>query len=92
MKKYNWSAWWDGLRSKAMKAGAEAFTTQVGAWMATNSAATLPIEALHGIALSWKAALVALFVQFAVRVFYAAALYVQNKPDPDIETETETKL
>jgi hypothetical protein len=66
-----------------MKAGAEAVTTQLGAWMATNAASTIPVEWMHNVGLSYKTALVALVVQFTVRVVYAAALYVQTKPDPD---------
>ena len=82
----DWRGWWDGMRSKAMKAGAEAITTQLGAWFTTNAVATLPVDALHGVGLNYKTALVALVVQFMVRVIYAAALYVQQKPDPDVVT------
>ena len=89
VKKYNdWRGWWEGLRSKAMKAGAEAVTTQLGAWFTTNAVATLPVEALHGVGLNYKTAIVALVIQFTVRVVYAAALYVQTRPDPDVITET----
>ena len=88
-KKYDWSDWLDGMRSKAMKAGAEAITTQLGAWFTTNAVATLPIEALHGVGLNYKTAIVALVVQFTVRVVYAAALYVQQQPDPVVEVNQE---
>jgi len=84
-KNYDWTDWLDGMRSKAMKAGAEAITTQLGAWFTTNAVATLPIEALHGVGLNYKTAIVALVVQFVVRVVYAAALYVQQQPDPIVE-------
>ena len=65
----DWRGWWDGMRSKAMKAGAEAITTQLGAWFTTNAVATLPVDALHGVGLNYK-----------------TALYVQQKPDPDVVT------
>jgi hypothetical protein len=84
-KIYDWSSWWDGMRSKAMKAGAEAITTQLGAWFTTNAVATLPVESLHNVGLNYKTAFVALVVQFVVRVVYAAALYVQQQPDPVLE-------
>jgi hypothetical protein len=89
VKNYDWTDWLDGMRSKAMKAGAEAVTTQLGAWFTTNAVATLPIEALHGVGLNYKTAIVALIVQFVVRVVYAAALYVQQQPDPTIEPEAK---
>jgi hypothetical protein len=88
-KFYDWKGWFEGMRSKAMKAGAEAITTQLGAWFTTNAVATLPIDALHNVGLNYKTAIVALVVQFAVRVVYAAALYVQQQPDPEVITETK---
>jgi hypothetical protein len=89
---YDWSGWFEGMRSKSMKAGAEAVTTQLGAWFTTNAVATLPIESLHGVGLNYKTAIVALVVQFTVRVVYAAALYVQQQPDPTIITESGSSL
>ena len=85
---YDWRGWLEGMRSKAMKAGAEAITTQLGAWFTTNAVATLPIQALHDVGLNYKTAIAALVVQFTVRVVYAAALYVQQQPDPTLITET----
>jgi hypothetical protein len=92
MKQYDWTDWLDGMRSKAMKAGAEAITTQLGAWFMSNGLEHgIQADCLKGIGLSWKTAIVLLIAQFAVRVVYAAALYVQQNPDPTVETPQPPK-
>lgn len=88
----DWRGWWDGLRSKAMKAGAEAIVTNVSGLFLTNGvAATIP--ALHPVGMSWETAVATTLVQFIVRIVVAAATYIQNKPDPDIvEEELKTEF
>lgn len=91
IRKYkDWRGWWDGLRSKAMKAGGESIATNLTALLATNGVANLGIESLKDVAMGWKTALATLFIQFALRTGVAAAQYVAAKPDPDVLTE-ETK-
>ena len=83
-KKYaDWRGWWDGMRSKAMKAGAESLTTSIGALITTNAAANMQIPGCEGIGMGWKTALATMVVQFSLRVGFAAAQYVANKHDPD---------
>lgn len=83
----DWSGWWDGLRSKSMRAGAEAITTNLGGLLTTNGlAATVP--GLSDIGMSWKTAIATTLIQFSVRIVLAAAKYVQDKPDPDVIEET----
>ena len=83
-----WQGWWDGLRSKAMKAGAESITTNLGALMGTNAIANMGIDALKDMGMNWKTFLFTMVLQFAIRVLFAGAQYVANKPDPDVITET----
>lgn len=85
----DWSGWWDGLRSKAMRAGAESVVTNLTALTTTNAIAGMGIDALKDIGMNWKTFLITMALQFLVRVGLSAALYVQNKPDPDIITVTE---
>ena len=87
IKYKDWSGWWDGLRSKAMKAGAESLATNVTALLATNGVANLGIEGLKDVAMGWKTALATMVIQFSLRTIAAAAQYVAAKPDPDVETE-----
>lgn len=89
IKKYrDWKGWWDGMRSKAFKAGAESLTTNIGALIGTNGVASMGIPGLSDLGMNWKTAIFTCLLQFALRVGYSAALYVQNKPDPDMITET----
>lgn len=89
IKKYrDWKGWWDGMRSKAFKAGAESLTTSIGALIGTNGVASMGIPGLSDLGMNLKQALFACLLQFTLRVGFAAALYVQNKPDPDMITET----
>lgn len=88
-KKYHdWRGWWDGLRSKAMQAGAESLVTNLGALFITNGMANMQIPGMTGAAMSWKTAVITTASQFGVRVIFAAAKYVAGKPDPDVITET----
>ena len=87
----DWSGWWDGLRSKAMRAGAEALGTSITAMLGTNGVASMNIPGLDGIAMSWKTAVATTLIQFTLRTILAAVVYIQSKPDPDIiEEKTET--
>lgn len=79
----DWRGWLDGLRSKAMRAGAEAVVTNLTSMIGSNGVASM-IPALHDYALGWHTALLTTGVQFGVRTALAAATYVMNKPDPDI--------
>ena len=88
IKKQDWNDWWDGMRSKAMKAGAESLTTNVGALLSTNGLANMKIPGLQDIGMGWKTAIATCLIQFTLRVVFAAAQYVANKPDPDVITET----
>lgn len=88
IKKADWRDWWDGMRSKAMKAGAESLTTNIGALFTTNGLANMQIPGLSDIGMSWKTAIATCLIQFTLRVVYAAAQYVSQKPDPDVITET----
>lgn len=80
----NWSSWWDGLRTKALQAGAESIVTNVTAMIGSNGVASM-VPALHDYALSWHTALITTGTQFILRTVLAAAKYVQEKPDADIE-------
>lgn len=86
----DWKGWFDGLRSVAMKAGAEAVFTNLSGLIATNGvAATIP--ALDGLRLHWQTAILTTVVQFGIRTGVAAAKYVMDKPDPDlVEVEIPT--
>lgn len=89
----DWRSWLDGLRSKAMKAGAESIVTNLGAMLATNGVANMGIEALKDAGMNWKTALFTMGIQFALRTGFAAAQYVAAKPDPDeIMQEVETEI
>lgn len=82
----DWRSWWDGLRTKALKAGAESIATNVTAMLGSNGVASM-VPALHDYALSWKTALVTTGSQFVLRTVLAASQYVAEKPDADIVTE-----
>lgn len=75
-KYLDWRAWWLGLYSNSITAGATAITT----WFSTNGVegALGSIPALHnavaGVGMGWKTAL----AQFAVHVVYAAAKYISD--------------
>ena len=84
----DWRGWWDGMRSKAFKAGAESITTSLGALVTTNAAVGLKVPGLSDIGMGWKTAIATMLIQFTLRVVFAAAQYVANKPDPDVITET----
>lgn len=89
----DWKGWWEGLRSKAFKAGAESLVTNIGALLGTNGVANLGIPGLADLGMNWKQALFTCIIQFVLRVLYAASQYVANKPDPDTVTEEyETSL
>ena len=91
--KKSWAHWWEGMRLKMFKAGAESVATSLSVFMGTNSVASLKIEALSDIGMSWKTALAAICTQFIIRVVYAGATYVAENPDaPEIETEVETVI
>lgn len=88
IKKYrDWKGWLDGMRSKAFKAGAESLVTNLSALVGTNGVASMGIPGLNDLGMNWKQALFTCLLQFVLRVGFAAALYVQNKPDPDMITE-----
>lgn len=90
IKRYtDWGGWWDGMRSKAMKAGAESITTNLGALISTNAVANMGIDALKDMGMNWKTFLFTMLIQFLVRVIFAAAQYIASKPDPDVVTQTE---
>jgi hypothetical protein len=86
----DWRGWWDGLRSKAMKAGGESLSTGIGALLTTNGLAGMKVPGCEDIGMGWKTALISMFVQFALRVALAAAQYVAAKPDPDTITVDTT--
>lgn len=88
-KHLDWSNWWQGLRSKAMKAGAESITTNIGAMLSTNGVASMGIPHLDDIGMNWKTAVATTVIQFSLRVMFAAAQYVANKPDPDMVEGSE---
>jgi hypothetical protein len=85
----DWSSWWDGLRSKAMQAGAESVAMNLTAMLGSNGVASM-IPALHDYALSWKTALVTTASQFVLRTILAASKYVAEKPDADVVVEETT--
>lgn len=91
IKKYrDWRDWFDGLRSKAMQAGAESLVTNIGAMIGSNGVASM-IPSMNGFVLTWKAAVVTTASQFFIRTVFAAAKYIAAKPDPDvIEENIET--
>ena len=85
LKKYqDWRGWWEGLRSKMMKAGAEALATNITAMLGTNGVASMGIPGLGDIAMGWKTAVATTLIQFTLRTVLAAVLYIQTKPDPDL--------
>lgn len=87
----DWRGWLDGLRSKAVKAGAESLATNLTAMLSTNGVANMHIPGLEGIGMTWKTAVATMLIQFTLRTMAAAAIYVQEKPDPDvIEEKTDT--
>lgn len=75
----DWRGWFDGLRSKAMEAGATSVATLLG----TNGVAALHIPGLNDIGLHWKTAV----AQFGAHVLLAAANYIRTKPDPNVIEE-----
>ncbi len=81
-------SWRDGLRSCVARAAATAVVTQLTAMGGTSVAATIP--GLQGIALQWKQAGVLLLIQFIYHSLFAAASYIQNNPDPQTITTTDT--
>lgn len=83
----DWRGWLEGMRSKAFKAGAESLTTNIGALFTTNGLANMKVPGLEGIGMGWKTAIATCLIQFSLRVIFAAAQYVANKPDPDVITE-----
>lgn len=90
----DWRGWLDGLRSVAMKTGAEAIVTNLTGWIGSNGVANIGIDFLKDTAMSWKTALMLLGVQFTLRTGLAVFTYIQNKPDPEIisyDTATITK-
>lgn len=84
----DWSGWLAGLRSKALKAGAESIVTNITAMLGTNGVAAMGIPHLTDIGMSWKTAVATMLIQFTLRTVLAAAMYVEAKPDPDVITET----
>lgn len=82
----DWQGWLDGLRSRAMKAGAEAISTNLGGLVLTNGVASI-VPVLEPIAMSWQTAIATTLIQFALRVVIAASDYVAEKPDPDFVSE-----
>lgn len=88
----DWSGWWDGMRAKALKAGAEAIGTSATALLGTNGVASMQIPGLTDIGMGWKTALATMFIQFSLRVVAAGAAYVQAQPEPELITEvTDTQ-
>lgn len=86
--KKDWATWLDGMRSKVFKAGAEALSTQLTAFLGSNGVASLGVGWLKDVGLNWKQALALLAIQFTIRVLLAAAIYVEQKPDPEMITVT----
>lgn len=87
IKKYkDWRGWFDGLRSVALKAGAESLVVNLSAVVGSNGVAAM-VPHLNDFVLTWKAALFTATFQFVMRALLAAAQYVANKPDPDVKTE-----
>jgi hypothetical protein len=85
LRKYqDWAGWWYGMRTKMMQAGAEALVTNITALLGTNGVASMQIPGLTDIGLGWKTALATFVIQFLLRILLAAAIYIQNKPDPDV--------
>ena len=84
----DWKSWRDGLRSCVARAAATAVVTQLTAMGGTSVAATIP--GLQGIALQWKQAGVLLLIQFVYHSIFAAASYIQQNPDPQTITTTDT--
>src|SRR6185503_10153004 len=80
----NWGDWWDGLRTKALQAGAESLATNIATMLGSNGVASM-IPAMHDYVLTWHVALITTGTQFILRTVLAAAKYVQEKPDADIE-------
>lgn len=46
------------------------------------------IPGLADIGMGWKTAIATTLIQFTLRVVAAASMYVRDKPDPDVITET----
>jgi len=84
----DWHGWFDGMRSKAMKAGAESITTSIGALLTTNGLAGMKVPGCADLGMGWKTAIATMLIQFSLRVIFAAAQYVAGKPDPDVIPET----
>lgn len=76
------------MRSKALKAGAEAIGTSVTALLGTNGVANMQIPGLADIGMGWKTALATMFIQFVLRVVAAGASYVASQPEPELVSET----
>lgn len=85
----NWADWWDGLRAKALQAGAESLATNISAMLATNGVASM-VPAMHDYVLTWHVALATTATQFILRTVLAAAKYVQEKPDADVIGEVDS--
>jgi len=88
IKHKDWSGWWDGVRSKMMKAGAEALSTNLTALLGTNGVDALNIPGLDGIGMSWKTAVATMLIQFVLRSAKAGSDYIRDNPDPAVITET----
>lgn len=88
VKYKDWGAWWDGLRTAALKAGATSIVTNLSVLMTTNAVSSMNIPGIQNVGENWKTFCIGLLFQFLIHTAYATALYVQNKPDADVVTET----
>ncbi len=88
-KYHDWQSWWDGLRAKALQAGAESLVTNLGTMLGSNGIASM-IPSMSEYVLTWKTALITTTAQFLIRSLWAAAKYVAEKPEADIVTEDTT--
>ena len=88
-RKYkDWGTWWDGLRTASLKAGATSIVTNLSVLVTTNTVSSLNIPGIQNVGENWKTFLIGLLFQFLLHTAYAAAIYVQNKPDADVVVET----
>lgn len=79
----DWRGWLDGLREKAMEAGA----TSISTFLTSNGVDSLNIPGLHHVGLDWRTAL----GLFCIHTVLAATNYVRTKPSPDVVTvETDS--
>ena len=87
IKKYkDWVAWFDGLRTAAIKAGATSLVTNLGVFTSTNTVSAIGIPGLTGSGENWRTLLIGIFAQFIFHTVLATATYIQANPDAQVVT------